>query len=53
MKNDDSKSKENSEVLRPYSVKTNRMSQTQELHDLWHEMTGWVSTQSWECQVDP
>ncbi len=41
------------ELLQPYPVKTNGMGQTQELHNLQHEMTGWVLTQLWECQVDP
>jgi len=40
-------------MLWPYSVKTNKMSWMQELRDLQHETTSWVSTWPWECQVNP
>ncbi len=40
-------------MLQPYLIKTNKMSQTQELRDLQHEMMSWVLTWSWECQVNP
>jgi len=32
--------RQQSYMLQPYLIKTNEMSQMQELHDLQHEMTG-------------